>query len=117
MHDPTEGGLATGLAELATAGQVGIQVDLDAVAISGLSRRLCAALGLDPLGTLASGALLATAPPDRVDVLLAGWAEAGWPAAAIGQILPAGSGLWALRQGERFPLPVFQADELTRLWQ
>ena len=117
MHDPTEGGLATGLAELATAGQVGLQVDLDAVAISGLSRRLCAALGLDPLGTLASGALLATAHPDQVDALLAGWEEAGWPAAAIGQILPPGSGLWAMQQGERLPLPAFQADELTRLWQ
>jgi predicted oxidoreductase len=49
--------------------------------------------------------------------LLAGWEEAGWPAAAIGQILPPGSGLWAMQQGERLPLPAFQADELTRLWQ
>jgi hydrogenase expression/formation protein HypE len=43
MHDPTEGGLATGIAELALAAGVGMEIDLDRVPVSDLSRRLCAA--------------------------------------------------------------------------
>src|SRR4051812_27524411 len=42
MHDPTEGGVATALLELATAGAVGLTIDLDAIAIPALARRLCA---------------------------------------------------------------------------
>jgi hydrogenase expression/formation protein HypE len=98
MHDPTEGGLATGIAELALAAGVGMEIDLDRVPVSDLSRRLCAAFDLDPLGVLASGALLATAAPQHVDPLARNlWAEVGWPAVVIGQVLAPGEGLSAQR--------------------
>ncbi len=117
MHDPTEGGLATGIMEMALAAGAGIEIDLDRVPIPDLSRRLCAALDLDPLGTLASGALLATCAPEHAPDLLERWREIGWPAAVIGRVLPAGAGLWALRHGERTPLPAFAVDEITKLWR
>ena len=60
MHDPTEGGVASGLAEIAMAAHVGMTVHLDAIPIPPLAARLCATFGLDPLGAIASGALLAT---------------------------------------------------------
>ncbi len=116
MHDPTEGGIATGLLELSLASGMGLEVDLDAIPVPELSRRLCAAFGLDPLGVIASGALLATAPPERVAPLLARWEEAGWPGAVIGRILPPGAGLHARRQGAPAPFPRFLVDEITRLW-
>jgi hydrogenase expression/formation protein HypE len=117
MHDPTEGGLATGIAELALAAGVGMEIDLDRVPVSDLSRRLCAAFNLDPLGVLASGALLATAAPQHVDPLLQLWAEVGWPAVVIGQVLAPGEGLSAQRHGQLEPFPTFTVDEITRLWR
>lgn len=116
MHDPTEGGLATGIMELALAAGAGVEIDLDAISIPDLSRRLCDAFGLDPLGMLASGALLATCTPERAPGLLQRWAEIGWPAAIIGRIVPEADGMWATRSGQRMPFPIFAVDEITKLW-
>ena len=52
MHDPTEGGLASALWELAEAAGRAIEVDLDAIPISELSRRILAVFGLNPLNTI-----------------------------------------------------------------
>ncbi|MEZ4831798.1 MAG: AIR synthase related protein [Caldilineaceae bacterium] len=48
MHDPTEGGVATGLLELAIASGNGLEVDLDAIPIPAIAAELCAVYGLDP---------------------------------------------------------------------
>lgn len=146
MHDPTEGGVATGLYELAVAGGVSIEVDLDAIPMSPLAERLCAAFGIDPLGTIASGALLATCAPQDADSLIAEWEAAGWPGAVIGRmtqdkpdqahheahyethhdgsngqmtnpVTGRGQTLIARRGGKRVPFPTFSADEITKLWK
>ncbi len=116
LHDPTEGGVATGLAEMAMAASVGMQVDFDAFPVSTLSARLCAAFGLDPLGTIASGALLAACAPAHVDELLALWSDMGWAVSVIGRVEEARYGMKATRHGKPVPFPEFAADELTRLW-
>ena len=56
MHDPTEGGVASGLVEMALAADAGLDVDLARCPSPISSRRLCAAFDLDPLGVIASGA-------------------------------------------------------------
>lgn len=116
MHDPTEGGLATGIVELAMASGTGMEIDLDRIPIPELSRRLCAAFGLDPMGTLASGALLATAAPVCVDALLQLWEGIGRAARVIGRVVSAKEGLSALKEGQRIPFPTFVVDEITKLW-
>lgn len=116
MHDPTEGGVASGLLEMAFAAHVGLRVDLDAIPVSDLARRLCAEFGLDPLGTIASGALLATAAPEHVEILSGEWAAAGYSAAVIGRIEPAEQGVSAHRSGEPCPFPRFAVDEITKLF-
>ena len=63
MHDPTEGGLATGLHELAIASKVGILVEKDAIHILPECEQLCRYFDLNPLGAIASGALLITLHP------------------------------------------------------
>ena len=117
MHDPTEGGVATGLLELALAADVGVEIDLDAIPVSALGRDLCAVFDLDPLGVIASGALLATAAPDKVDRLLDLWAGIGWPGAVVGRILPQPGRYRATHRGAPVPFPTFAVDEITKLWR
>src|SRR5437016_1798147 len=69
MHDPTEGGIATALVELADAAGVGLRIDRDRIMVLPEGRTLCEAFGLDPLGTIASGALLMTLSPADASLL------------------------------------------------
>ena len=121
MHDPTEGGIATGLSELAVAAGVNIEVDLDAIPILPLAAKLCAVYGLDPLGTIASGALLATCAPEAANALMAQWTQAGWSGTIIGRMVSRAAqdtapALTALRGGKRISFPTFAVDEITKLW-
>jgi hydrogenase maturation factor len=63
MHDPTEGGIVTALWELAEASQKTLLVDPGRIVVPALARRVCEAFGIDPFSSIASGALLITAPP------------------------------------------------------
>jgi len=117
MHDPTEGGLATGLQELAQASKVGLEVDAEVVPVLPETAALCAHFGLDPAGAIASGALLLAVAAEDAAAITAALQAAGIAASVIGRVLPAGDGLW-LRQGsERRPLPSFERDEITRLFE
>ena len=116
MHDPTEGGVATGLWELADASGCGLEVELGAVPVTRLTAAACAAFGLDPLGTIASGGLLATAAAEDVDAVLGLWRCMGREGQAVGRVLPAGAGVYGLREGRRVALPRFSADEIVKLW-
>jgi hydrogenase maturation factor len=117
MHDPTEGGLATGLWELAQAGGVGLEVDESAIPILPETRTLCARVGLDPLGLIASGALLVVVAPGDTAAILAALGEAGIAAAHIGRVVERERGI-VLRSatGER-SLPHFERDEIARLFE
>jgi hydrogenase expression/formation protein HypE len=116
LHDPTEGGLATALHELADAAGCGLLLDAEAVPIYPETRALCAHFGLDPLGLLASGALLIAADPARAPRLQADLAAAGIPAAIIGQTLPAGEGRRVRQGAATVELPRFARDEVARLF-
>src|SRR5262249_25281324 len=63
MHDPTEGGVATALWELADAADVGLAVEAERIPVLAEGAALCGEFGLDPLGTIASGALLLALAP------------------------------------------------------
>ena len=116
LHDPTEGGVATGLRELAIAAGLGLAVDADALPIYPETATLCADYGLDPLGLIASGSLLIAAPPGSAEPIVAGLRAAGIAAAAIGRLTPPGEGLRLRRDGRDEPLPAFAADEVTKLF-
>ena len=63
-----EGGLATALWELALASDVGLLVDAASIPVLQAARPLCAHFGIDPLGTIASGALLVAVAADDVEI-------------------------------------------------
>ena len=114
MHDPTEGGLATALHELAEAAGVGVALDREAVPVLPETEAVCAALGLDPLGLLASGALLLTVPQEEAGRLTERLAAAGVRTTQIGRIIPAAEGTIMRTPAGPVPLPRFPRDELAR---
>jgi hydrogenase maturation factor len=116
MHDPTEGGLATGLHELASAAGVGMIVEREKILILPETALLCRKLGLDPLGLMASGALLIVAPEGDSAKILATLEAEGIPASAIGKVWEKEKGVKMLQEGKVEDLPFFDRDELARLF-
>ena len=114
MHDPTEGGLAAALHELAEAAEVGVMVDRDAVPVLPECRRICRALELDPYALLASGALLASLPAARAPAAVAALQRAGLAAAVIGDVTAASEGRRWTVGGKDVPIPTVERDELAR---
>ncbi len=114
LHDPTEGGLGTGVRELAVAAGSGILLERDAVPILPETAAIAAALGLDPLGMLASGALLIAADPAASDLLGEVASHASIPLARIGSVGPASAG-FLLQSGDVVEtLPEWTTDEVGR---
>ncbi|HNT74115.1 MAG TPA: AIR synthase family protein [Anaerolineae bacterium] len=116
MHDPTEGGIATGLHEITEAAGVGAVVEAAALPIYPETQALCAALHLDPLGLIASGSLLAAVAPKDAPAILSALHSAGVAAAAIGAVHAEPGVLLRDADGVR-PLPTFPRDEIARLFE
>jgi len=116
MHDPTEGGLATGLEEVAAAAGVGFRIEQERIPVLEECRILCSALGLDPLGLLASGCLIATVPSEQSDALVRALSEARITATVIGRVVPGEQGITLCKPGAERPLPHFERDEVARFF-
>jgi hydrogenase expression/formation protein HypE len=71
MRDPTRGGLASALNEIATASKAGIEIDEQAVPVPPTVAAACEMLGLDPLHVANEGCLVAFAAPETAETLLA----------------------------------------------
>jgi hydrogenase maturation factor len=110
MHDPTEGGLAAGLHELASASGVELVVDRGSVLWFDPGTAVCAALGADPWATLASGTLLAAFRPEQAAAAVEALRPHG-PVAGIA-MARAGSGVRD-QSGAAIAWP--ERDEVSRL--
>jgi hydrogenase expression/formation protein HypE len=121
MHDVTEGGLASAVAEFAAAGGHGVRIHLDAIPYFEETVRLCGLLGIDPLGLIGSGSLLIACSDDQSDGLIDALRSAGIETARIGHVLEVRPGLdghnlvEALREGRPHPWPQFEVDEVARV--
>lgn len=115
MHDPTEGGLSTGLWELAEAAGVGLHIDADAIPVLDEGRAICEHYGIDPLGLIASGSLLIGCAPADAEGITGALSEQGIRAAVIGHATPADAGVQLLRDGVPGPMPRYDQDELTKI--
>ncbi len=112
MHDPTEGGIATGLREMAEAAGLGLRIAAERLCVLPVTERICRPLGIDPLGLISSGCVLMAVAPERC-----AWVEdtlrtAGYPVADIG-VFTADPALVLVDGGGERPLPVFAVDELA----
>jgi hydrogenase expression/formation protein HypE len=86
MHDPTEGGIAGALHELADASHCGFHVDVKRIYVAEETRKICSALDVDPLRLISSGSLLITAPRNCSSLLLEALRKSGIVAEIIGEI-------------------------------
>ncbi len=117
MHDPTEGGLATGLWEMAQAADLTLEINEASIPILPETATLCAALDLDPLGLIASGSLLIALSPDDAPGVVDAVREAGIAVAVIGKAAGHGTDCYLCDDaGGRRPLPRFARDEIARLF-
>jgi hydrogenase maturation factor len=115
MHDPTEGGLANALHEVAIAADVGLVVEEDRIPILEECKVLCDHYGLDPLGLIASGSLLIMVEPSDSGKVLRSLEEAGIPAAKIGKITRKEQGVKIRCKHRIKDVPVFARDEIARI--
>ena len=114
MHDVTEGGLITGLREVAAASGLGLAIEEDSVPVLPVTRQVCQALELDPMGLLASGALIITLPSGDVPSLLSELEKKGIDGWEIGMMLAPEEGLISIGRAGEVELPQFSRDELAR---
>ncbi|AUX46838.1 hydrogenase [Sorangium cellulosum] len=112
MRDPTRGGLASALTEIATASRVGVRLEEAALPLRPEVRAACEVLGLDPLYVASEGKLVAVVPPADAARALA--ALRGHPrgrdAALVGEVIAEDPGVVMMRS-------IFGSDRLVTLLQ
>ncbi len=117
MHDPTEGGLAGALWELAEASGRQLIIEPQKVFISSLASEVCSLFQLDPLACLASGSLLLTVPASDAGKIAQALSTAGIRCDIIGHVKEGKPGLTTLEDGKRRSLPRPERDEIAKLFQ
>ncbi|MDA1279529.1 MAG: AIR synthase family protein [Chloroflexi bacterium] len=116
MHDPTEGGLAGALHEMTRASSTGITVGVERVNVLPETTLVCNALDLDPWGLIASGSLLIASVEEGSAKIVSELHRNGISASVIGKFSEPGSGLLRTVNGVAKPLPLFERDEIARLY-
>jgi len=116
LHDVTEGGVVTGLWEMAEASGLGLRADGDAIFVREETRAVCEAVGIDPLEAIGSGALLAAAEPETARKILAALEREGIRVAVVGKFLEPGAPRQITRGGRTKPLVPPAVDAIARLY-
>ncbi|MEM1509506.1 MAG: AIR synthase family protein [Thermofilaceae archaeon] len=120
MHDPTEGGLLGGLAEVAYSSGKTIIIDEVAIPVAEETATVTRALSIDPLRLISSGALIATVPAHLADEAVETLKKEGIPAGIIGRVENYRGCLVELHRVdgcvERLK-KVYVADEIYKVWQ
>jgi len=90
MRDPTRGGLATTLNEIASQSRVGIRIEEEKVPVCDEVRGACEMLGIDPLYVANEGKLVALMHPEDAEAVLGKMRHHrhGKNAAIIGEVRP-----------------------------
>ncbi len=101
LKDPTRGGVASSLNEIAQHSNVGITIDEERVPVRVEVRGACEILGIDPLHIANEGKLIAVVPPEEVEAALAAMRAhpLGAEAAVIGEVCAEPAAMVVLRTG------------------
>jgi len=119
MRDPTRGGLASTLNEIAAQSGVGIEIDERAVRVCDEVRGACELLGLDPLYVANEGKLAAVVAPEAAEAIVEamGRHRLGRDAAIIGTVTGAHPGMVTMRTafGTTRIVDMLAGDQLPRI--
>lgn len=116
LHDPTEGGLATALCEMARPARLGCRVYEENIIIPEETKKLCEYFGLNPLGVISSGALLAAVRKELSRTIVKKLRASGINATEIGEFTDEPGRYVIVSQGKDRPLSRFDRDEITRIF-
>jgi hydrogenase expression/formation protein HypE len=86
MHDATEGGVLGGLFEIASASDVGMEIDEASFVYPEEVRMVCEAFAIDPVKAIAEGSLLITAGAAHSEEILRRLRDEGIEASVIGRV-------------------------------
>jgi hydrogenase expression/formation protein HypE len=119
MRDPTRGGLASALNEMAVASHVGVRIREEAVPVRQEVYAACEMLGLDPIYVANEGKLMAVAPQGEAEMLLGAMRKhpLGQHAAIIGEVIENHPGVVVQRSiigGERI-ISLLPGEQLPRI--
>jgi hydrogenase expression/formation protein HypE len=119
LRDPTRGGVATSLNEIAQQSNVGVVLEEQSLPIRRDVAGACEILGLDPLYVANEGKLLACVPGEHVDAVLAAMRShpLGTSSCRIGQIVASDPGRLVLRTrigGQRL-VTMLRGEQLPRI--
>ena len=119
LRDPTRGGLASSLNEIATSSGVQIELDESRIPVPEPVRSLCEILGLDVLHVANEGCLVAIVAPGAVDAVLAAMhsVPAGAEAVAVGDVAAAETARVVMRTliGSRRIVDMLIGEQLPRI--
>jgi len=119
MRDPTRGGASSALNEIAAASRVGIALDEARIPVREAVIGACELLGFDPLYVANEGKLIAIAPPDVAEVVLAAMRAhpLGRDAAVLGEVVADHPGTVVLRSrlGGKRIVAMLSGDQLPRI--
>jgi hydrogenase expression/formation protein HypE len=119
LRDPTRGGLATTLNELAERSGVGIELEETAIPVREAVRGACELLGLDPLYVANEGKLVAIVAPEAADAALTALRghEYGAEATIVGRVTADHPGRVVLRTalGARRVVDMLAGEQLPRI--
>ncbi|WP_420645829.1 hydrogenase expression/formation protein HypE [Candidatus Leptofilum sp.] len=101
LRDPTRGGVASSLNEIAQSSQVGIVLNENKIPVNPAVKAACELLGMDPIFVANEGKLLAIVPENEADQVVAVMRnhELGRETAVIGQVVSAHPGMLVARTG------------------
>lgn len=116
MHDPTEGGISSALWEMSEATGCAIHVNLSRIFISILSQKVCSLFGIDPLGTISSGALLLAVEANDAERILHALRENNIQAEAIGALVAGDPQVHLKNPSGSILMPRFERDEIARIF-
>ena len=87
MHDPTEGGLSGGLHEICDASNVGFEIYKDAIPIYDITKTICDALDINPMGLISSGCMIICCNEENTTEVVNTIQSRGVSASVIGTIV------------------------------
>jgi hydrogenase expression/formation protein HypE len=115
MHDPTEGGVAGGLHELADAANIGFNVYEEKILVSEETHKICAHFNVDPMQLISSGSLLIVAKEEKTDKIISSLSNNDVQSSIIGEVTkPALGRNLVTRTGEKTRLIRPVSDHLWR---